>query len=59
MFGRDVAADVKDGIAADLPKGIAAVNKLVKFSPWIASNQFTYADLSAYWAFSLASLSAK
>ena len=59
LFGRDVAADVKDGIASDLPKGIAAINKLVKFSPWIAGNQFTYADLSGYWAFSLASLSAK
>jgi len=31
----------------------------VKFTPWIAGSQFTYADLSGYWAFSLASLSAK
>ena len=48
LFGREVATDVKDGIASDLPKGIAAINKLVKFTPWIAGNQFTYADLSGY-----------
>ncbi len=59
LFGREVPEDVKAEIARDLPKGIAAVGKLVKFSPWIAGDQFTYADLFGYWAFSLASLSAK
>ena len=59
LFGREVPADVKEGLKRDLPKGIAAINKLVKFSPWIAGSQFTYADLFGYWTFVLAVLSAK
>jgi glutathione S-transferase len=59
LFGREVPQDVKEGLKKDLPKGIAAIKRLAKFSPWIAGSQFTYADLFAYWAFSLANLSAK
>jgi len=59
LFGREVPEDVKAEIARDLPKGITAVSKLVKFSPWIAGDQFTYADLFGYWTFALANLSAK
>ena len=59
LFGREVPEEVKADLARDLPKGIAAVGKLVKFSPWIAGDQFTYADLFGYWTFALASLSAK
>ena len=59
LFGREVAADVKADIARDLPKGIAAISRLVKFSPWIAGTQLTYADIFAYWTFALANLSAK
>ena len=59
LFGREVPADVKEGLKRDLPKGIAAIGKLAKFSPWIAGSQFTYADLFGYWSFSLANLSAK
>ena len=35
LFGREVPADVKEGLQRDLPKGIAAVARLVEFSPWI------------------------
>jgi glutathione S-transferase len=59
LFGREVPEEVKAELARDLPKGIAAVGKLVKFSPWIAGEQFTYADLFGYWTFALANLSAK
>ena len=59
LFGREVSADVKEGLKRDLPKGIAAITKLVRFSPWIAGSQFTYADLFGYWTFVLAALSAK
>jgi glutathione S-transferase len=59
LFGRDVPDAVKVSIKDDLPKGIAAVRRLAKFSPWIAGAQFTYADLFGYWAFSLAAPSAK
>jgi glutathione S-transferase len=54
LFGRDVSDGVKATVKEDLPKGIAAVRRLAKFSPWIAGSQFTYADLFGYWAFSLA-----
>jgi len=59
LRGMEVPADVKDGIKKDLAKGAAAVAKLVKFQPWIAGEAFSYADLVGYWAFSLATLSAK
>lgn len=59
LFGREVGADIKADVARDLPKGLAAISKLVKFSPWIAGEQFTYADIFAYWTFALANLSAK
>jgi|TARA_Y100000310_G_C20627334_1_gene786672 glutathione S-transferase len=59
LRGRPVAEDVVEALKADLPKGIAAVQRLVKFSPWIAGEQFTYADLVGYFTFTLASLSAK
>jgi len=59
LFGREVPAEVKAEIARGLPKGIAALTKLVKFSPWIAGSQFTYADLFGYWTFTLANASAK
>jgi glutathione S-transferase len=59
LRGMDVPADVKDGIRKDLTKGAAAVGKLVRFEPWLAGSEFSYADLFGYWAFSLATLSAK
>jgi glutathione S-transferase len=59
LRGIEVPADVKEGIRKDLVKGAAALTKLVKFKPWIAGEQFTYADLFGYWTFTLAILSAK
>ncbi|MEZ5597992.1 MAG: glutathione S-transferase family protein [Pseudomonadales bacterium] len=59
LFGREVAESVKDSMRADLPKGIAAVSRLCRFSPWIAGDTFTYADLFAYWTFTLGNVSAK
>lgn len=58
LFGRGVPDDVKDGIKRDLAKGVAAVTRLARFSPWIAGNEFTYADLVGYWTFALANISA-
>jgi glutathione S-transferase len=59
LRGMEVPADVKEAIKKDLIKGAAAVSKLVKFTPWIAGEQFSYADLFGYWTFALAVLSAK
>jgi glutathione S-transferase len=58
LFGRPVPEEVKASIKADLPRGIAAIERLAKFSPWIAGAEFTYADLIGYWTFALGNLSA-
>jgi glutathione S-transferase len=59
LFGRDVPDHVKESMKRELPKGLAAVGRLVKFSPWIAGDQFTYADLFGYYTFALGNLLAK
>lgn len=59
LRGRPVADDIKEAIKTELPKGVTAVKRLMKFSPWIAGDQFTYADLVGYFTFTLANLSAK
>ena len=59
IFGREVPASVSESIARDLPVGAAAISRLVQFSPWIAGEQFTYADLFGYYTFSLAGALAK
>lgn len=59
LRGSDVPDDVKEGLAADLPKGAAAVARLASFSPWIAGSEFTYADLVGYFTFIYATISAK
>jgi glutathione S-transferase len=53
-FGRDVSDDVKKGMKRDLPKGCAALTRLAKFSPWIAGDEFTYADFVGYFSLLLA-----
>jgi glutathione S-transferase len=53
-FGREVSDDVKKGMKRDLPKGCAALNRLTRFSPWIAGEEFTYADLVGYFSILLA-----
>jgi len=53
-FGREVSDDVKKGMKRDLPKGCAALARLTRFSPWIAGEEFTYADLVGYFSIILA-----
>lgn len=59
VFGREVPGHVKEAMQRDLPRGLEAVGHLAKFSPWIAGEQFTYADLFGYYTFSLANLLAR
>ena len=51
--------DVKAEIKRDLERGVGAIKRLAKFSPWIAGDTFTYADLVGYFAFFLGNMSAK
>lgn len=51
LRGMEVPDSVKDVLKTDLPKGAAAIAKLTRFSPWIAGDDFTYADLVGYFTF--------
>lgn len=59
LFGKELPDHVKKTMARDLPQGIAAVRALAKFSPWIAGDHFTYADIFGYYTFVLADMLAK
>ena len=59
LRGNEVPEHAIEAIKAGLPKGVAAIQRLAKFSPWIAGDQFTYADIVGYFTFILAKLSAK
>lgn len=59
LRGKDVPEHAIEAIKAGLPKGMAAIQSLAKFSPWIAGDQFTYADIVGYFTFVLAKLSAE
>ena len=59
MRGAEVPESVKEGIKTDLAKGAKAISTLAKFSPWIAGDRFTYADLVGYFTFIYASRSAE
>jgi glutathione S-transferase len=47
LFGGKVSDSVKDKVGAQLEKNVAAFSQLVKFSPFVAGNNFTLADCSA------------
>ena len=59
LRGKDPADDVKAEIKGELERGVEAIRRLAKFSPWIAGDTFTYADLVGYFAFFLGNMSAK
>jgi len=47
-FGGKVSDEVKESARAQLEKGIQALSKAAKFSPFIAGADFTHADCAAY-----------
>ena len=54
LFGVEIPDHIKKGMRRDVPRGMKAVGQLTKLSPWIAGDQFTYADLVGYYTFLLA-----
>ena len=54
FFGRELDQSVADDVKPVLKKGLAAVNKLASFSPWIAGNYFGIADVFAYYTYAMA-----
>lgn len=53
IFGREVPQHVKDASQADARKGLAALARLTRFSPWIAGTEFTAADIFVFHSFVL------
>ena len=53
LFKRPVIDEVKAGIKTDMIKNIAAVKRLLKFSPWVAGRDMTYADFVLYYMLAL------
>lgn len=53
LFGRDLPQHVKDASQPDARKGLAALGRLAKFSPWIAGSEFTAADIVVFYSFVL------
>jgi glutathione S-transferase len=59
FFGGTVSDSTKEGVRKDLTKGIRSLKALVKFSPYIAGNELTLADCSAYVHLPLAAMATK
>ncbi len=59
FFGGTVSEEVKDKARVNLKKGIACLKRNGKFSPYIAGENFTYADIMFMYSIGLAAKSAK
>ncbi|MEM9620269.1 MAG: glutathione S-transferase family protein [Pseudomonadota bacterium] len=59
LRGEAVAEHTRTSIADDLNKALPALQQLVTFSPWIAGDEFTYADIFGYFMLVYARLSAQ
>lgn len=53
IFGREVPQHAKDAAMPEARKGLAALGRLVQFSPWIAGSEFTAADIFVFHSFVL------
>lgn len=47
-FDGKVSDEIKQEVAADLEKNVKAFGRLIKFAPYIAGAEFTFADCAAY-----------
>jgi len=59
FFGGTVSEEVKDKARANLAKGIACLKRNGKFSPYVAGDTFTYADIMLMYSVGLAASCAK
>ncbi|RLA51408.1 MAG: glutathione S-transferase [Gammaproteobacteria bacterium] len=56
FFGETLSEELKSDVIAQLEKGTAALNKLLKFGPYAAGADFTYADIMLYYTVTLWSM---
>jgi glutathione S-transferase len=59
FFGGTVSDEVKQSVEKDLAKGLRALRRLVKFSPFIAGAELTLADCAAFVHLPLVSLTTR
>lgn len=59
FFGGSVSDEVKETAKANLTKGIACLKRNGKFSPYVAGDSMTYADIVFLYSISLAGACAK
>tara|TARA_R110002110_G_scaffold179478_1_gene384953 strand:+ start:1054 stop:1674 length:621 start_codon:yes stop_codon:yes gene_type:complete len=59
FFGGEVSDETKDKAKADLAKGIACLRRNGQFSPYVAGDAFTYADIMLMYSLGLAGSCAK
>ncbi len=59
FFGGSVSDEVKEKAKADLAKGIACLKRNAKFSPYVAGDTLTYADMLFMYSMNLAGACAK
>ncbi|MEZ5557364.1 MAG: glutathione S-transferase [Pseudomonadales bacterium] len=55
FFGQTASEETKTTTRRDLKRGMRALRRLVRCDPWIAGNDFTLADIYAFYTFGLAS----
>ncbi len=53
FFGAPLSEELRDKVAPELDKGIAALNRLLVFGPYAAGDSLTYADLMLYYTVTL------
>lgn len=53
LFGREIPQHVLDNGRSLGGRGLAAIKRMAKFSPWICGEQFTAADIMAFYSLRL------
>lgn len=54
FFGRELNAAVADEVRPTMEKGLAALQRLAQFSPYLLGEEITMADFFAYYVFKIA-----
>ncbi len=56
FFGETLSEELKKEVMTQLDKGTKALNKLLKFGPYAAGEDFTYADIVLYYTVTLGNM---
>lgn len=58
-FGQPINESLLDPVKAELEKGIAALKALAQYSPYIAGDSFSFADIDAFFQINFANMHTK